>query len=147
MEITKFVEWDMWHRVPNHKSKCRNLHGHRYKAEITLEWKIISNVGASDEWMVIDFWDIKTISNEFIDINLDHGYMYQKWDKIWELATELWYKVIEVDFVPTAENIVVWLFERLENCFISVYWPVDLRLKKIVLYETPTSFVTYSPYV
>ncbi|MBI4225594.1 6-carboxytetrahydropterin synthase [Candidatus Roizmanbacteria bacterium] len=37
MVITKIIEFDMGHRIPNHKSQCRNLHGHRYKLEVNLE--------------------------------------------------------------------------------------------------------------
>jgi hypothetical protein len=29
------------HRIPDHKSQCRNLHGHRYTVEITLVGKVI----------------------------------------------------------------------------------------------------------
>ncbi|MED5305895.1 MAG: 6-carboxytetrahydropterin synthase, partial [Candidatus Thermoplasmatota archaeon] len=29
--IRRWVETDTGHRVPNHKSKCRNMHGHRYR--------------------------------------------------------------------------------------------------------------------
>jgi 6-pyruvoyltetrahydropterin/6-carboxytetrahydropterin synthase len=40
-EVTKIVEWDMGHRVPNHKSKCRNPHGHRYRLEVTIGGPLI----------------------------------------------------------------------------------------------------------
>ena len=37
LTITKRLEFDAGHRIPQHKSQCRNLHGHRYALEITLE--------------------------------------------------------------------------------------------------------------
>lgn len=74
-EATKTVEWDMGHRVPNHKSKCKNVHGHRYKAEVTVRGEIIPEEGISDEGMVIDFSDVKAIVNSICDGELDHGYM------------------------------------------------------------------------
>lgn len=143
MIISKEIEWDMWHRVPNHKSKCRNLHWHRYKAEIIMDWDVVWEKWISDEWMVIDFSDIKRISNWYIDENLDHWYMYQIWDKIWELATALWMKTVEVEFVPTAENIAKYLFDILKPMFVDVY-STNLKLVGIKLYETPTSYVLYS---
>jgi len=142
MEITKEIWFDMGHRVPNHKSKCKNVHWHRYIAYITLEWDIIDINGSSDEWMVIDFWDIKTISKNFIDEKLDHWYMWYKNDKIWEAIASHWVKNIMVDFIPTAENISKWLFEQLEPLFVDTYW-TNLKLKQIKLYETPTSYVIY----
>lgn len=133
----------MGHRVPNHKSKCRNLHGHRYKAEIIMEWDVVWEKWVSDEWMVIDFSDIKRIANTYVDENRDHWYMYMIWDPIWELAKSLWHKIVEVDFVPTAENIAKYLFDILDPMFEDVY-DTDLKLHMIKLRETPTSYVIYS---
>ena len=61
MLITKQIEIDMAHRVPNHKSKCHNLHGHRYKIEVGVDDKLITRKGSSSEGMVIDFGDLKDI--------------------------------------------------------------------------------------
>ena len=43
MKITKIIQWDMGHRIQNHRSICRGLHGHRYKAEICIEGSIITS--------------------------------------------------------------------------------------------------------
>ena len=34
--IRRYVETDTGHRVPNHKSKCRHFHGHRYRFEAEI---------------------------------------------------------------------------------------------------------------
>ena len=39
MEITTRMEFDSGHRIPNHKSVCKNLHGHRYAIEVTVKGK------------------------------------------------------------------------------------------------------------
>ena len=36
MDITTRLEFDAGHRIPNHKSNCKNLHGHRYAIEVTV---------------------------------------------------------------------------------------------------------------
>ena len=36
MRITRRLEFDAGHRIPNHQSQCRHLHGHRYALEVTL---------------------------------------------------------------------------------------------------------------
>ena len=61
MLITKCLEIDMGHRVPNHKSKCATPHGHRYKIEVGVDDKVIDTKGVSDEGMVIDFGDKRFI--------------------------------------------------------------------------------------
>jgi hypothetical protein len=41
MRITRRLEFDAGHRIPDHASQCRHLHGHRYALEITLSGDII----------------------------------------------------------------------------------------------------------
>lgn len=142
MKITKILERDMGHRVPNHESKCRNLHGHRYKAEITLEGDVIGEKGVSSEGMVIDFSHIKRIAGGFIDEVLDHGYMCQEGDVVGDVVEAQGWKLQRVPFVPTAENIVAWLFDKLQPTFEDTYG-TKLQLASIRLYETPTSYVDY----
>lgn len=144
MEVTRKLEWDMGHRVPNHKSKCKNVHGHRYVAEITMEGDVVGDKGISDEGMVIDFGDIKTIAGNFIDENLDHGYMgnFDADREILLMLSEMKLKTMAVHFIPTAENIAAWLFEKLSPLFVKTYQN-SLILKKIRLWETPNSYVDY----
>ncbi len=140
MQISKLFEWDMGHRIPNHKSKCRYPHGHRYKVEIFLEGDILNHVGASDEGMVLDYNDIKKILIEEIDDVCDHVFMFSDQDKImtkfYEQNPTL--RHLKVSFIPTAENIAKWLFARLEKRF-NLNYGKNLYLKQIKLWETPNS--------
>ncbi|NRA47057.1 MAG: 6-carboxytetrahydropterin synthase [Oligoflexales bacterium] len=61
MDVTKIIEWDMGHRVPNHKNKCRHPHGHRYRLEVSMRGAISLEKGSSSEGMVVDFGDIKEL--------------------------------------------------------------------------------------
>lgn len=145
MKVTRIIEWDMGHRVPNHNSKCKNVHWHRYKVLITMSGDIISEKWSSDEWMVIDFSELKTIAKWFIDDKLDHWYMYYKEDEIWKIIADQGMKTIEVDFIPTAENIAKWLFDNLDPIFKKSELWRNMKLDKIILYETPNNFVEYKP--
>jgi 6-pyruvoyltetrahydropterin/6-carboxytetrahydropterin synthase len=145
MRISKQIEWDMGHRVTNHLSKCRNLHGHRYKAEIWMEGDLINISGNSSEGMVIDFGEIKKTAIEYIHDVLDHGFMVWKNDKVlinfFKSNDDL--KYVVVPFVPTAENIAAWIFKNLDNKFKDIY-KTNLKLHSIKLWETPTSMVVCS---
>jgi len=152
-QIEKEIEWDMGHRVPNHKSKCRNPHGHRFKAKLVFQGELITERGSSDEGMLIDFSDVKTIAKGFIDERLDHGFMFYKGDETMEkfftvsaLGQE--FKYIKVDFIPTAENIAKYLFDKLSFMFqeASIENPnlSGLKLVKVKVWETPTSSAEYS---
>ena len=144
MKVVKIIQWDMGHRVLNHKSVCKGLHGHRYKAEICLEGKLINSPGTSEEGMVIDFSDIKLTAHKYIQDELDHAFM------VWESDNELLdffkkskgHKTVIVPFTPTAENVAKYIFEILNDKFIDIF-KTDLKLHSIKLWETPTSYALY----
>ena len=144
MKIGKVIQWDMGHRVLNHRSICKGLHGHRYKAEICVEGGLIDKSGASEEGMVIDFADIKKISQKCIQEELDHAFMV--WDKDKELLEffkhSKGHKPVIVSFTPTAENVAVYIFHILKDKFSDVY-ETGLHLQSIKLWETPSSFALY----
>ena len=75
MKITRRLEFDAGHRIPNHASQCRHLHGHRYALEVTLEGQLVADSGAADEGMVLDFADVKRIANELIVSRWDHAFL------------------------------------------------------------------------
>lgn len=140
MQVIKEIQWDMGHRVTNHHSQCRNLHGHRYKAEICVEGDLVQVEGISDQGMVIDFGDIKRIATVHVHDVLDHGFMV--WDKDFILVEFFRnnpdQKNIIVPFVPTSENIAAWVFMQLDKHFKDKYG-TGLVLYSIKLWETPTS--------
>ena len=144
MKIVKIIQWDMGHRVMNHRSVCKGLHGHRYKAEICVEGDIVSESGASEEGMVVDFADIKKIANSFIQERLDHAFM------VWEKDTELLdffqksegHKPVIVSFTSTAENVAAYIFNELDGQFNDAFG-TGLRLHSVKLWETPTSCAIY----
>ena len=144
MKIVKIVQWDMGHRVLNHRSVCKGIHGHRYKAEICLEGELILNSGLSEEGMVIDFSDIKKIAQKFIQNELDHGFM------VWNQDDELLdffkhskgHKLVVVPFTPTAENVAAYIFQKLKNEFLDKF-KTGLHLHSVKLWETPSSYALY----
>lgn len=143
LEITKSVEWDMGHRVPNHKHHCRNPHGHRYRLELSLAGDVITTRGTSEEGMVYDFGDVKKILTKSILELVDHAFMASEEDPVFgPLAKQHGdrLKILLVPFVPTAEHIVYWCFQRLKDAF-----PPHLKISRLRLYETPTSWADFIP--
>jgi 6-pyruvoyltetrahydropterin/6-carboxytetrahydropterin synthase len=62
---------DAGHRVTNHGSKCKNLHGHRYTVTATVEGDL--ETSGTSEGMVIDFGILKLLMMKHIDEPCDHG--------------------------------------------------------------------------
>lgn len=145
MNITKIIEWDMGHRIPNHKSKCKNLHGHRYKLEICLEGDLVDKKGASSEAMVMDFGDVKKIATSEICDLCDHSFMVWQGDKeiLDFLKKSRSLKYVVVSFIPTAEEIAKWIFKKLEEKYQDEH-KTGLQLHSVKLWETPTSSALYT---
>jgi len=62
---------DAGHRIPDHDSKCKNLHGHRYTIELHVVGMLIK--GGPEKGMVKDFSILKKIMMDHIDKYCDHG--------------------------------------------------------------------------
>lgn len=132
----------MGHRVPNHKSKCRNLHGHSYTIECGVDDKVITTKGASNEGMVIDFSDLKGILKTEIEDKFDHKFVLFNDDSLWYKLTQLEQEalgLVSVDFIPTAENLAKHWYEIIKPKLQSH----AIAIKFIKIWETPTSTATY----
>jgi 6-pyruvoyltetrahydropterin/6-carboxytetrahydropterin synthase len=138
ISITRRLEFDAGHRLPNHQSQCRNIHGHRYALEITLTSEVIHEEGAADDGMVMDFGDIKRIANEKLVDIWDHAFLVYRGDKVMVdfLAAISGHKTVVLDVVPTAENLAQVAFRILEHAYRDRFGH-ELTLSQVRLYETP----------
>lgn len=116
VSITKKFEFEAAHKLPDHPGKCKNLHGHSYRLEVT-----VSSDKLNDQGMVMDFGDLKVIVNEHVINTLDHTYLN--------------------DFFPnpTAEIMTEWIWLTLD-VFITEIEKRRVQLKCIRLYETSNSY-------
>jgi 6-pyruvoyltetrahydropterin/6-carboxytetrahydropterin synthase len=141
MQITTRLEFDAGHRIPNHKSQCRNLHGHRYALEITLSGDIINQAKASENGMVMDFSDVKKIAKESVADVWDHAFLVHKDDKtVLDFLNSLPnHKTVVFSSVPTAENMAAEALKILKSQYKDTYGN-HLKLERVRLYETPNSW-------
>ena len=141
MLITRRLEFDAGHRIPNHKSQCRHMHGHRYAIEITLSGECISVANSSDEGMVMDFSDVKAIAQKQLVDSWDHAFLVYEGDKAVAdfLATLPNHKTVKLSFIPTAENLAAEAFRILDSAYQDSYGN-HLKLQQIRIYETPNNW-------
>lgn len=127
--------FDTAHRITRHESKCRNLHGHRYSAEVTCS-------GTLDKLgRVVDFGVIAERVGSWVTNNLDHGtianaedhalidYCRTTGSKLYILAAE-----------PTAENIARLLFRMAR----AVLAETGVEVVNVRVYETPNCWADYA---
>ncbi|EUJ10524.1 queuosine biosynthesis protein QueD [Methylophilaceae bacterium 11] len=141
MQITTRLEFDAGHRIPDHKSQCRNLHGHRYAIEITLSGDIIQQDHASENGMVMDFSDVKKIARETVVDVWDHAFIVYQGDQVvLDFLNSLpSHKTVIFPTIPTAENMASEAFRLLKAQYKDVYGN-HLTLERVRLYETPNSW-------
>lgn len=135
VSAVRILKFDAGHRVVNHESKCRTLHGHEYKAEIFCE----SKSGLDDLGRVIDFSVIKEKVGTWIDDNLDHNMIIFEHDcnlKHLQQCEGL-KEVYVVPFNPTAENLAAHILE-IGNQLLS---DTPVEIVKIKLWETSNCYV------
>ena len=143
--IRRYVETDTGHRVPNHKSKCRHFHGHRYRFEAEIEGDIVETSGVSEEGMLMDFSDVSKILTVYIHDVVDHAFVVYEGDEeainlLAGLPPE--HRTVIVPFIPTAENLAKWAFEQVQPHIRTAYGNA-LRLVAMHVRETPKSWASW----
>ena len=138
MRITRRLEFDAGHRIPDHKSQCRHLHGHRYVLEVTLSGEIIQQAGDPANGMVMDFSEVKALARQHVIDLWDHAFLVYAGDVtvVEVLASLPEHKTVVLDCIPTAENLAETAFRILDAVYRDVYGN-QLRLEQVRLYETP----------
>lgn len=138
MFITRRLEFDAGHRIPDHKSQCRHLHGHRYVIEITLSGNVIQKSGDAANGMVMDFSQVKDLAKTHLVDAWDHAFLAFAGDTaIVDFLNGLSdHKTVILDRVPTAENLARIAFEQLDAVYRDTYGN-HLQLHQVRLYETP----------
>ena len=144
MQITRRLEFDAGHRIPNHASQCKHLHGHRYAIEITLSGDIITTDGVSEQGMVMDFSDVKRIAKEQLVDAWDHAFLVYRGDKavLDFLGSMPGHKTVVLDAVPTAENLALTAFNILNGAYRDTYGN-HLRLERVRIFETPNNWADH----
>ncbi|HRD33467.1 MAG TPA: 6-carboxytetrahydropterin synthase QueD [Rhodocyclaceae bacterium] len=138
MRITRRLEFDAGHRIPDHASQCRHLHGHRYVIEITLGGAVIDAAGQANNGMVMDFGEVKSIAKARLVDQWDHAFLVYRNDTMVAefLASLPGHKTVVLDRVPTAENLASIAFNILAPLYRDNFGN-QLSLERVRLYETP----------
>lgn len=141
MQITRRLEFDAGHRIPNHTSQCRHLHGHRYAIEITLSGEIIAVDGSPEQGMVMDYSEVKRIAMEQLVDAWDHAFLVYREDRaVVDFLNGLpGHKTVVMDEPPTAENLAALAFRILNATYRDTYGN-HLQLERVRIYETPNNW-------
>lgn len=127
---TRRIEFDAAHRVMEHESKCKHLHGHRYAVEATFAGEGLDTLGR-----VIDFGEVRTILGSWIDDHWDHAtILFDQDKKLGDSITAVTHqKIYYLPYNPTVENLAKYLLEDVCPALFSR----KARCTSIKIWETP----------
>ena len=88
--VTRTFTFEAAHQLPWHAGKCRRLHGHSYRLEVTVEGPI------GEHGIVVDFADIREAVERDVIARFDHQYLNDLIDNPTAevIASEIW-KTVE----------------------------------------------------
>jgi 6-pyruvoyltetrahydropterin/6-carboxytetrahydropterin synthase len=116
MKITQAFTFEAAHRLPKVPAthRCSRMHGHSYRVELRLEGPVDPESG-----FVIDFFEVEHVFKPLLE-QLDH------------------YCLNEIEGLsnPTAENIAVWIWERVK--------PLLPQTVAVVVFETAHCWAEYN---
>lgn len=112
MQLSVDFHFSAAHALPFYDGPCKRLHGHNYVLRVTLAGRPQPKDG-----MIRDFDEVKRTVWDKVLVKVDH------------------YNLNDILENPTAENLVVWMWEHLE--------PLIPGLAMLQIWETPEYCVTY----
>jgi len=140
LRLTRVFHFDMAHVLLNYHGKCKNIHGHSYKLEVTVKGVPCNDDTSPQKGMLIDFSDFKKLIHDEIITVWDHALMiHQDSDSLLlDVLKKNYEKIIIVSFQPTTENMICELATVIKKLL-----PVNLQLFSLRLYETENSFAEW----
>ncbi len=128
--------FDSAHFLGGYEGKCSSIHGHRWRVVVEISAESLHTNGQL-RGMIVDFSQLKKDVRSLAD-SLDHALIYEKStlkpDTVTALREEN-FKLIKVDFRPTAENFAKYFYDALDELGYTVH--------SVAVYETPENCAVY----
>jgi 6-pyruvoyltetrahydropterin/6-carboxytetrahydropterin synthase len=118
-ELTIESHFAAAHQLRGYKGKCEAMHGHNWRVQVTVSSETLNDIG-----LVIDFTDLKQISNEVIQ-SLDHSFLNEV------------FPFTEIN--PSSENIAKWLFDSIKKKVDDK----NVSCSSVTVWESETSSATF----
>ncbi|TVQ59491.1 MAG: 6-carboxytetrahydropterin synthase [Phycisphaerales bacterium] len=147
--ICKAFEVESGHMLSKHPGACRHPHGHSRRIEVVL-----ASDALDDHDMVCDFKAVKLALRDFVD-RFDHAMAINSADPLLPTIRETTKRIVLFEGMdPTTEAMAKMIFDHLasEIARRAAYtdehgatfaFPEGLRLERVRVSETPTSWAEY----
>ena len=131
------TSFDSAHFLAGYQGKCGNIHGHRWTVKVIAKGEALEENRAQTRGMLMDLSQLKAALQEMGNA-MDHVLILERGtmaDDTLGCLKRDGFRMVEVDFRPTAENLARWFYDRLMEQGFS--------LQSVVVYETPNNCAAY----
>ena len=121
-EVTIEETFAAGHALRNYRGKCENVHGHNYRAEVTLRGAELDAIG-----LLVDFVELKKVVHAVLD-RMDHQWLndFPPFDAL----------------NPSAENMAKYIYDEVSA---GLKTKESVRVACVRLWETDTASAAYFP--
>ena len=121
-EVTIEETFAAGHALRNYRGKCENVHGHNYRAEVTLRGAELDAIG-----LLVDFVELKRAVHAVLD-RMDHQWLND---------------LPPFDAInPSAENMAKYIYDEVSAALTA---QEGVRVASVRLWETDTASAAYFP--
>jgi 6-pyruvoyltetrahydropterin/6-carboxytetrahydropterin synthase len=122
--LEKDIRFEAAHQLPEHDGKCARLHGHSWKGTIRVVGDVLVQEGPK-KGMLIDYGDIRKITDALVEEKLDHHYLND---------------TLAFIGAPTSERVARWLYLAVAKLITDP----DVQVESVTIEETCTARCTYT---
>ena len=138
LSVTKIFYFEMAHAIHGYRGACKNIHGHSYELHVSVASNKIYEGYFPAPGFVIDFKELKKTVTSAIIENLDHKLILSRDFLSAHSLISTQENLVTWEEEPTAENLLVFISQKLFNIF-----PAEIKLVKLKLYETKDSYAEW----
>jgi len=138
VSLTKIFTFDTAHALENYPGKCRHIHGHTYRLYVTVTGDIRNEKGHPYDGIIIDFTELKKWVNDAVIQKFDHALLLREGSALAAMSFPEWDSIYLTGYQPSCENMLLDILHKLKASI-----PDHIEIKKIKLYETPTSYAEW----
>jgi 6-pyruvoyltetrahydropterin/6-carboxytetrahydropterin synthase len=121
-EVTIEETFAAGHALRNYRGKCENVHGHNYRAEVTLRGAELDAIG-----LLVDFVELKRVVHAVLD-RMDHQWLND---------------LPPFDALnPSAENMAKYIYDQVSAALKT---KEGVRVAGVRLWETDSASAAYFP--
>lgn len=136
--LTIEQSFDSAHFLAGYEGKCGNIHGHRWRVIVEVKSEELRE-DKQQRGMCVDFAELKKDLKLEVE-SLDHTFIIEQntlRERTLTALTEEGFRIIQMEFRPTAENFSRYFYEQMTEkgyCVAAAH-----------VYETPNNCASYRP--